>query len=66
MANPQSPMDQPQSAVANLQSPMKKLLINNEWRASVSGKTMDVVNPATEEIIAAVAARLMHRTSMRR
>jgi aldehyde dehydrogenase (NAD+) len=56
MANPQSPMDQPQSAVANLQSPMKKLLINNEWRASVSGKTMDVVNPATEEIIAAVAA----------
>jgi aldehyde dehydrogenase (NAD+) len=56
MANPQSPMDKPQSAVANLQSPMKKLLINNEWRPSSSGKTMDVVNPATEEIIAAVAA----------
>jgi len=56
MANPQSPMDKPQSAVANLQSPMKKLLINNEWRASASGKTMEVVNPATEEIIATVAA----------
>jgi aldehyde dehydrogenase (NAD+) len=56
MANPQSPMDKPQSAIANLQSPMKKLLINNEWRPSSSGKTMDVVNPATEEIIAAVAA----------
>jgi len=49
-------MDKPQSALANLQSPMKKLLINNEWRASSSGKTMEVVNPATEEIIAAVAA----------
>jgi aldehyde dehydrogenase (NAD+) len=34
----------------------KKLLINNEWRPSSSGKTMDVVNPATEEIIASVAA----------
>jgi acyl-CoA reductase-like NAD-dependent aldehyde dehydrogenase len=30
------------------------LLINNEWRASGSGKTMDVVNPATEEVIAQV------------
>ncbi len=34
----------------------KKLLINNEWRPSVSGKTMEVINPATEEAIAAVAA----------
>jgi aldehyde dehydrogenase (NAD+) len=34
----------------------KKLLINNEWRPSSSGKTMEVVNPATEEVIAAVAA----------
>jgi len=34
----------------------KRLLINNEWRASASGKTMAVVNPATEEVIAEVAA----------
>jgi aldehyde dehydrogenase (NAD+) len=34
----------------------KHLLINNEWRPSVSGKTMDVINPATEEVIATVAA----------
>ena len=31
-----------------------KLLINNEWRAAVSGQTMDVINPATEEVIAQV------------
>ena len=35
---------------------MKHLLINNEWRPSASGKTMDVINPATEEVIASVAA----------
>jgi len=34
----------------------KKLLINNQWRESSSGKTMDVVNPATEEVIAQVAS----------
>jgi aldehyde dehydrogenase (NAD+) len=34
----------------------KKLLINNEWRPSAGGKTMEVVNPATEEVIAEVAA----------
>jgi aldehyde dehydrogenase (NAD+) len=34
----------------------KKLLINNEWRDASGGKTMDVVNPATEEVIAAVAS----------
>jgi aldehyde dehydrogenase (NAD+) len=34
----------------------KHLLINNEWRPSSSGETMEVINPATEEIIAAVAA----------
>ena len=33
-----------------------KLLINNEWRAAASGQTMDVVNPATEEVIASVAS----------
>ena len=31
-----------------------QLLINNEWRPSSSGKTMPVVNPATEEVIAEV------------
>jgi len=30
------------------------LLINNEWRAATAGDTMDVVNPATEEVIAQV------------
>jgi aldehyde dehydrogenase (NAD+)/phenylacetaldehyde dehydrogenase len=34
----------------------KKLLINGEWRASSSGKTMPVVNPATEDVIAEVAS----------
>jgi aldehyde dehydrogenase (NAD+) len=34
----------------------KKLLINNEWRDATGGKTMDVVNPATEDVIASVAS----------
>jgi acyl-CoA reductase-like NAD-dependent aldehyde dehydrogenase len=34
----------------------KQLFINNEWRAASSGDTMDVVNPATEEVIAQVAS----------
>ena len=34
----------------------QNLLINNEWRPAASGKTMDVVNPATEEVIAQVAS----------
>jgi aldehyde dehydrogenase (NAD+) len=33
-----------------------KLLINNEWRAAASGETMEVVNPATEDVIASVAS----------
>ena len=37
-------------------SEQKKLLINNEWRDAAGGKTMDVVNPATEEVIASVAS----------
>ena len=32
-----------------------KLLIDNQWRDAASGQTMDVVNPATEEIVTAVA-----------
>src|SRR6476619_4233673 len=34
----------------------KKLLVNNEWRDASGGKTMDVINPATEEVIATVAS----------
>jgi len=34
----------------------KKLLINNEWRDASGGKTMDVVNPATEDVCATVAS----------
>jgi aldehyde dehydrogenase (NAD+) len=34
----------------------KKLLIGNEWRDAASGATMEIVNPATEETIATVAA----------
>jgi aldehyde dehydrogenase (NAD+) len=33
-----------------------QLLINNEWRDASGGKTMEVINPATEEVIANVAA----------
>ena len=33
-----------------------KLFINNEWRDAAAGQTMDVVNPATEDVIASVAA----------
>ena len=35
---------------------MHKLFINNEWVPAVSGATMDVVNPATEDIVASVAS----------
>jgi len=34
----------------------KHLLINNQWLPASSGQTMDVVNPATEEVIASVAS----------
>src|SRR5918993_297789 len=34
----------------------KQLFINNEWRAASSGKTMEVINPATEEVCATVAS----------
>jgi len=34
----------------------QNLLINNQWHGAASGKTMDVVNPATEEVIARVAS----------
>ena len=34
----------------------KQLFINNEWRSAASGKTMDVINPATEDVCATVAS----------
>jgi acyl-CoA reductase-like NAD-dependent aldehyde dehydrogenase len=34
----------------------KQLFIDNQWRPSGSGREMEVVNPATEEVIASVAA----------
>lgn len=34
----------------------RQLFINNEWRPAASGKTMDVINPATEEVCAIVAS----------
>ena len=37
-------------------SEQKKLFINNEWRAAVGGTTMNVVNPATEDVCAVVAS----------
>src|SRR5437899_2289969 len=33
-----------------------QLFINNEWRDAAGGRTIDVVNPATEEVITAVAS----------
>ena len=34
----------------------KQLFINNEWREASGGRTLEVVNPATEEVIAEVAS----------
>jgi len=34
----------------------KQLFINGEWRDAAAGKTIEVVNPATEEVIAEVAS----------
>jgi acyl-CoA reductase-like NAD-dependent aldehyde dehydrogenase len=33
-----------------------QLFINNQWRSPGGGQTIDVINPATEEVIAAVAS----------
>jgi aldehyde dehydrogenase (NAD+) len=35
---------------------INKIFINNEWRSAGSGRTLNVVNPATEDVIAAVPA----------
>ena len=42
--------------MATAATDQKRLLINNEWRDASTGKTMEVVNPATEEVIATVPA----------
>src|SRR5438034_5074025 len=34
----------------------KQLFINGEWRDAAGGRTIEVVNPATEEVIAEVAS----------
>src|SRR5438045_4569278 len=34
----------------------KQLFINNEWRDAAGGQTIEVINPATEEVIAEVAS----------
>src|SRR4029079_5998150 len=34
----------------------KQLFIDNEWHDAAGGKTLEVVNPATEEVIAEVAS----------
>jgi acyl-CoA reductase-like NAD-dependent aldehyde dehydrogenase len=34
----------------------KQLFINGEWRDAAGGKTIEVINPATEEIVASVAS----------
>src|SRR3954463_5863367 len=34
----------------------KQLFINGEWRDAAGGKTLDVINPATEEVVASVAS----------
>src|SRR5829696_9653504 len=34
----------------------KQLFINNQWRPAAAGGMMDVINPATEEVCAAVAS----------
>src|SRR6476469_833756 len=34
----------------------KQLFINNEWRDATGSRTIEVVNPATEEVIAEVAS----------
>ena len=44
-----------QTVVATPEVRQTKILIGNEWRDSVSGKTFKTVNPATEEVIAEVA-----------
>ena len=45
----------PSSPVAQFLATPKKLLINGKWVAAASGKTFEVTNPATGNVIARVA-----------
>ena len=45
-------LQQPESSVAIRQT---KMLIDNQWVDSVSGKTFETINPATGEVLAQVA-----------
>jgi acyl-CoA reductase-like NAD-dependent aldehyde dehydrogenase len=45
-----------EKAMATATVEQKQLLINNEWVPSSSGRTMEVINPATEEVIGTVAS----------
>ena len=44
----------PESLSSFLAQP-KQLLINGQWQHATSGKTFEVVNPATEKVVAEVA-----------
>ncbi|MEE9405199.1 MAG: aldehyde dehydrogenase family protein [Algisphaera sp.] len=44
------------SSIQPFLSAPKKLLINGQWQAAKSGKTLDVFNPASDEVVAQVAA----------
>ena len=44
----------PESLSSFLAQP-KQLLINGQWQQATSGKTFEVVNPATEKVVAEVA-----------
>ncbi len=46
----------PTSLTAAFLGAAHKLFINGEWAAATSGKTLDVINPATAQVIARVAA----------
>ena len=47
-------LTEPQSST-QAQIKQTKILINNKWVDSISGKTFETVNPATGEVIAKVA-----------
>lgn len=50
-----STMVQPMQKVLDYLGRSHKMLINNEWRAARSGRTFEVINPATGSVIANVS-----------
>ena len=52
------------SPVAHFLSTPKKLLIDGNWVAAVSGKTFEVKNPATANTIAHASPRVTRRISI--